>query len=296
MTAQQLFIEPFSFGFMQRGALSVVLLSITGGLLGPILILRRLALMGDALSHSLLPGIAFAYLLFGANLLALFLGGLFAGLITAAASALLSRMTRVKEDAAFGSLFVIFFAVGIALISAMKTRVDFMQFLFGNVLAVGSRDLALAGFACVLTAAVFGIFHRSVFLETFDPIFFRATGGRGGLTHVGLLCLVALNLVAALQAMGVVLALGLFLLPAVTAYLWCDRLRHLLAVSVAVALIGSLLGILLSYHANVPSGAGIVLTLGAGFILSAIGSPRHGVLVRLRANRGEVRRILHTPE
>lgn len=296
MTAHELFIEPFSFGFMQRGAVSVILLSITGGLLGPILILRRLALMGDALAHSLLPGIALAYLIFGANLLALFLGGLFAGLITAAASALLSRMTRVKEDAAFGSLFVIFFALGIALISVMKTRIDFMHFLFGNVLAVGVNDLAVAGFACALTAAVFAIFHRSVFLETFDPTFFRATGGRGGLTHVGLLCLVALNLVAALQAMGVVLALGLFLLPAVTAYLWCDRLRHLLTISVVVALIGSLLGILVSYHANLPSGAGIVLTLGAAFVFSAIGSPRYGIIVRLRANRGEAKRVLHTPE
>jgi zinc/manganese transport system permease protein len=252
--------------------------------------------MGDALAHSLLPGIAFAYLLFGANLLALFLGGLFAGLITAAASALISRLTRVKEDAAFGSLFVIFFAVGIALVSTMRTRVDFLHFLFGNILAVSPGDLGLAAVACGLTLAVFGIFHRNVFLETFDPVFYRATGGRGGLTHVGLLCLVALNLVAALQAMGVVLALGLFLLPAVTAYLWCDRLRGLLLLSIGIAATGSLAGILLSYHANIPSGASIVLTLGAGFIVSALASPRYGIVARLRADRGEARRIVHTSE
>lgn len=296
MTAHELFVEPFTFGFMQRGLLSAVLLSLSGGLLGTILILRRLALMGDALAHSLLPGVALAYLLFGANILALFVGGLFAGLLTAAGSALLSRLTRVKEDAAFGSLFVIFFAAGIALVSTITTRIDFMHFLFGNILAVGPADLQLSSVAAVLTIAAFGVFHRSILLETFDPVFHRATGGRGGVTHIGLLCLTVLNLVAALQAMGIVLALGLFLLPAVTAYLWCDRLRSLLITSVALALGGSAIGILLSYHLNLASGASIVLTLGAAFLASAIVSPRYGILARLIADRRESRSVVHTPE
>jgi len=294
MTLNQLLIEPFTYGFMQRGLLSAVLLSLSGGLLGAILVLRRLALMGDALAHSLLPGVALAYLLFGANMAALFVGGLFAGLLTAAGSALLSRLTRVKEDAAFGSLFVIFFAAGIALVSTLRTRVDFMHFLFGNILAVSGPDLLLSLAACVLTLAAFGLFHRSILLETFDPIFHRATGGKGGLTHVALLCLTVLNLVAALQAMGIVLALGLFLLPAVTAYLWCDRLSHLLIASVAIAIAGSFLGILVSYHVNLASGASIVLTLGVGFFISAIVSPRYGMLARLQADRREARSVVHT--
>jgi zinc/manganese transport system permease protein len=289
MTTSQFFLEPFSFRFVQRGVLNVALLSISGGLLGPILMLRRLALMGDALAHSLLPGVAVAYLLFGANLVALFAGGLFAGLITAAGSALVSRLTRIKEDAAFGSLFVILFAAGIAVVSSMRSRVDFMHFLFGNVLAVGNADLWVGGAACALTCVVFAIFHRSVFLETFDPVFHRATGGHGGITHLGLLCLVVINLVAALQAMGVVLALGLFLLPAVTAYLWCDSMRSLLLTSVAIALLGSVLGIFVSYHGNFPSGASVVLTLGVAFFISALISPRYGILARLRSDRGETR-------
>ncbi|PTY07291.1 zinc ABC transporter permease [Opitutaceae bacterium EW11] len=295
-TLHHLFVEPFTFEFMQRGLLSAVLLSLSGGLLGSILVLRRLALMGDALAHSLLPGVALAYLLFGANLVALFLGGLFAGLLTTAGSALLSRLTRVKEDAAFGSLFVVFFATGIALVSAMKTRIDFMHFLFGNILAVSPADLWLASAACVVTLGTFAVFHRSILLETFDPVFHRATGGRGAVTHVALLCLTVVNLVAALQAMGVVLALGLFLLPAVTAYLWCDRIGQLLATAVGVALAGSVLGILLSYHVNLASGASIVLTLGAMFFLSAIASPHYGIVARLRAERREARSVLHTAD
>jgi zinc/manganese transport system permease protein len=286
-------IEPFSYGFMQRGVLSAILLSLSGGILGPVLILRRLALMGDALAHSLLPGVALAYLLFGPNLAALFLGSLFAGLLTGAGSALLSRLTRIKEDAAFGALFVIFFAAGIAIVSTLRTKIDLMHFLFGNILAVSPTDLGVSGAACAITLGVFIVLRRSILLETFDPIFHRATGGRGGLTHVGLLCLTVINLVAALQAMGIVLALGLFLLPAVTAYLWCDRLKQLIITSVALAAAGSILGILISYHANLASGASIVLTLGAAFLVSAVISPKYGVIARLKADRGEARGVVH---
>ena len=147
------------------------------------------------------------------------LGALLAGLFTALASGFVSRLTRVKEDAAFGSLFLVLFAAGVALVSRLPTRVDLLHFLFGNILGVGPSDVALAGGAAALTVTVFALFRRSIVLETFDPVFHRATGGLGWLTHLGILALCVINLVAALQAMGVVLALGLFLLPAVTAYL-----------------------------------------------------------------------------
>src|ERR1039458_2030504 len=140
MSLHDFFITPFSYGFMQRGLLSAVLLSLSGGLLGCILVLRRLALMGDALSHSLLPGIAAAWLLFGTSTVALFLGGLIAGLLTALGSALLSRLTRIKEDAAFGSLFIVFFGAGVALTSKLPTRLNLADFLFGNVLGVSAAD------------------------------------------------------------------------------------------------------------------------------------------------------------
>ena len=268
---------------MFSGLLSAALLGLSGGLLGSILVLRRLALMGDALSHSLLPGVALAFLIFGPNTFALFAGALIAGLLTAAGSAFLSRLTRVKEDAAFGSLFIIFFASGVAIVSTMKARIDLVHFLFGNILGVSSDDLRLAALASGLTLAVFVIFRRTVLLETFDPIFHRATGGRSGLTHLGILCLTVLNLIAALQAMGIVLALGLFLLPAVTAYLWCDRLGNLLITSVATAVVGAVLGIFASYHLNLASGASIVLCLGIAFIGSAILSPKYGILLRLKS-------------
>jgi zinc/manganese transport system permease protein len=269
-------IAPFRYGFMQHGLVSALLLSLSGGLLGCVLVLRRLALMGDALSHSLLPGIAVAWLLFGPSTPALFAGALFAGLLTALGSALLSRLTRVKEDASFGSLFIIFFGAGVALLSRLPTRLNLSHFLFGSILGVSAADLKLAAATSGLTLLAFVGGYRSILLETFDPVFHRAIGGRGGLVHVGILALTVLNLVAALQTMGIVLGLGLFLLPAVTAYLWCDHFGRMLALSVALAMAGSVGGILLSYHAGLASGASIVLCLGAFFLLSALFSPSHG--------------------
>jgi zinc/manganese transport system permease protein len=282
MSLHDLLVAPFGYEFMRRGLLAAMLLGVSGGLLGCVLVLRRLALMGDALSHSLLPGVAAAWLLFGTSTVALFLGGLIAGLLTALGSALLSRLTRVKEDAAFGSLFIVFFAAGVALISKLPTRLNLSDFLFGNVLGVGAADLRLAMAVSGCTVAVFLVFHRSILLETFDPVFHRATGGRGGLVHFGFLTLTVLNLVAAMQTMGIVLALGLFLLPAVSAYLWCDRLASMLLLSVGVAAAGSFAGILLSYHAGLASGAAIVLCLGAALLGSALLSPRHGIIAALR--------------
>lgn len=296
MSFHDFFIAPFSYDFMQRGLLSALLLSVSGGLLGCILVLRRLALMGDALSHSLLPGVGLAYWLFGANTLALFAGGLLAGLLTALGSAVISRLTRVKEDAAFGALFILFFGAGVALVSALPSRLNLMDFLFGNILGVSPADLRLAAFSTALTLIAFGLFHRSILLETFDPVFYRATGGRGGRVHLGLLALVVLNLVAALQAMGVVLALGLFLLPAVTAYLWCDSFRGLLLASVLIAAVCCWAGILLSYHLGLASGASIVICLGALFLLSALFSPHYGILGRLLRIVREGRGVLHSPE
>jgi zinc/manganese transport system permease protein len=278
---------PFSYGFMQRGLISAALLGLSGGLLGCVLILRRLALMGDALSHSLLPGVAAAWLLFGANTAALFAGALMAGLLTALGSGLISRLTRVKEDAAFGSLFVLFFGVGIALISRLPTRLNLEHFLFGNILGVGTDDLRIAAGASIATAVVFAVFHRAILLETFDPVFHRATGGRGDAVHFGLLALTVVNLVAALQTMGMVLALGLFLLPAVSAYLWCDSFGRMLALSVVFAVAGSAAGILVSYHAGLASGAAIVLCLGLVFLASALASPRYGAVGRWLENRRE---------
>ena len=280
-TLHDWFIAPFAYGFMQRGLLSALLLGLGGGMLGAVLVLRRLTLMGDALAHSLLPGLALALWLFGSSPLALFVGALLAGLLTALGGALISRFTRVREDAAFAALFILCFATGVALLSHLPTRLNLSHLLFGHVLGATSADVMRAAVVTAVTLTALLVFRRSVLLETFDPVFHRATGGYGGLVHAAFLALTVLNLVAALQTMGIVLALGLFTLPAVTAYLWCDRFVPMMLTSAALAVTGAAAGILTSYHAGLPSGSAIVLWLGAAFLVSLFASPRHGALSRL---------------
>jgi zinc/manganese transport system permease protein len=267
--------------FLWRAALLCVLLGVSASMLGCVLVVRRLSLMGDALAHSLLPGVGIAWLLVGTSLPALLVGGLTAGLVTALASGLISRLTRVKEDAAFAALFIGLFGLGVALVSKVGTGVDLLHFLFGNILGVGPQDLWLAAGVSTLTIACFALFYRNILLECFDPAYHRASSGWSTTTHLGLLALVVLNLVAALHALGGVLALGLFMLPAVTAYLWCDRWGTMLLFAAGYAVVGSLLGLLVSVQAGLASGPAMVLVLGAGFLLSCVFSPRHGLARRL---------------
>lgn len=281
--------EPLQYQFMLRGLLISVLLGTGGGLLGCVLLQRRMALMGDALAHSILPGLGVAYLLFGEGVWSLFLGALLAGLLTATGSSLISRLTRLKEDAAFSALFIISFGVGVALVSLARerVRVNLLHFLFGNILGVGSADLWLAFTATALTVLVFAVFYRPIAIETFDPGFYRASGRNVLIVHAGILGLTVLNLVAALQAMGTVLALGLLILPAVTATFWTCRWGDMLALSVVVAVAGATLGLFTSYHLQVPSGPCIVGLLGVLFLLSAIFSPRTGLIAH-SWRRGDV--------
>ncbi len=285
MSLHTFLIEPFGYDFMLRALLSALILGVCGGLLGCLLVLRRLSLMGDALSHSLLPGVALAFLVFGPNPLALFAGALAAGLLTALCSALLSRLTRIKEETAFGALFILFFGAGIAIISLSHTRLNLLHFLFGNILGVGPSELTSSACVGLFTILSLLVFRRPILLETFDPVFFRATGGRDLLVHVGVLALIVLNLVSALQTMGIVLSLGLFLLPAASAYLWCDKLGHMLGLSAGIGVLSAVSGILLSYHAGLPSGSAIVLCLGSVFLASALFSTRYGLLAGLLARR-----------
>ncbi len=276
--------EPFAGDhlFMWRALTMCALLGVSASLLGCVLVVRRLALMGDALTHALLPGVGVAWLLCGTSVAALVTGGLVAGLITALGSALISRLTRIKEDAAFAALFITLFALGVVVISRAGTPIDLIHFLFGNILGLDDGDLELAAAVSGLTVLAFALFYRPILLECFDPAFHRASGGWSAATHLGLLALTVLNLVAALHAFGSVLALGLFMLPAVTANLWCDRWGSMLRFAALYAVGGSALGLYLSYQVRLASGPCMVATLGAGFLLSSLLSPRHGLLARLR--------------
>ncbi len=277
--------DPLQYTFFARGLVMALLLGVAGGLVGSILLLRRIVLMADSFGHSLLPGIGLAYLFLGPGLVPLFTGAVVAGLLTTVMSGLVNRLTRLKEDAAFGSLFVLCFAAGVALMSKIAAPADLLHYLFGNILGVTAQDLYLVLVTSSVTVLAACVWYRPLLLECFDPVFHRSAGGRSLVTHLGILVAVVINLVAALQAVGMVLALGLFILPAVTAYLWCERFGALLVTAAAVGGIGAAGGLYASYHFNLPSGACMVGGLGVFFVGSLLFSPRHGVLGRLLRGR-----------
>ena len=277
--------EPFSYPFMQRALLSCALIGFTNGFLGTFIVLRRQALLVDALSHSLLPGLAVAAIFVGLSPGGLLLGGLLAALIVAIGGQLMARNSRLKDETAVASLYIIAFALGIVLIRFAKVKVDLTHFLFGNILGVGNGDLWIAYAAAFLTLTTLVFLHRPLLLTLFDATVARASGIRVGWIETGLLALTVLGLVASLQAVGVLLSLGLLILPAATAYLLTNSFSRMLWGGAFLGLVSATGGLLLSFFANIPSGPCIVLLMalfmGAAYLLS----PRYGVLTRLFRGR-----------
>lgn len=263
---------------MKRALLSCALIGFTNGFLGTFVILRRQALFADALSHSLLPGLAVAAIVVGLSPGGLLLGGLLAALLVALGGQLVSRNSRLKEETSVAALYIIAFASGIILLHFATVKVDLIHFLFGNVLGVGNGDLLISYAATFLTIGLLVPLQRPVLLTLFDASVARASGIRTGWIESGLLALVVLALVASLQAVGVLLSLGLLILPASTAYLLTDSFGKMLWGSALIGLLGAVSGLLLSYFADIPSGPCIVLVLGILLAAAWLLSPVHGVL------------------
>jgi ABC-type Mn2+/Zn2+ transport system permease subunit len=277
--------EPFGYVFMQKALLSCALTGFTNGFLGTPVILRRQALMADALSHSLLPGLAVALILVGLSPAGLLLGGLMAALFVALGGQLLARNPRLKDESAIAALYIISFAAGIALIRFAKVRIDLTHFLFGNILGVGDGDLLISYGAAVISLSLMVLFQRPLLMTLFDATMARASGIRTGALEAGLLTLVVLGLVASLQTAGVLLSLGLLILPASTAYLLTDSYQRMLWGGAFLGMFCAVGGLLLSFYADIPSGPCIILVQGLILALAYLCSPRHGLLVRTLRRR-----------
>ena len=276
-------IEPFvAFSFMRRALAGCLALSLGATPIGVFLMLRRMSLAGDAISHAILPGAAIGYLLAGLSLSAMTIGGLLAGLAVALLAGGVARSSVLKEDASLAAFYLMSLAAGVLIIAARGNNVDLLHVLFGSVLALDDAALyLLAAFAsCSLLAIAVGL--RLLVLECCDPSFLARVSRLGPLAHYGFLVLVVLNLMGGFHALGTLMAVGIMILPAAAARLWAEDIAALLLVAVGIAFAGSVLGLLLSYQANLPAGPAIVLTLGGAYLLSMLLAP-HGPLVsRLR--------------
>ena len=257
-------IEPLSYGFVGRGLLAALLASISCAFLSAFIVWRGMAFIGDAIAHSILPGVVIAFAI-GASL---FIGALVAALITAAGIGILTRRKTLREDTAIGVIFTGLFALGIILLSKIASYQDLTHILFGNILGVGRGDLiAMLAITIIVVSAVL-LFYKELLASSFDPAHAVGIGLSPDMVRYGLLILIAVTVVAGVQSVGVVLVLALFVTPAAAASLLVKRLGAIIAVSEAFALASSIIGFYASYYFDLAAGASIVLTLTMFFALS----------------------------
>jgi zinc/manganese transport system permease protein len=280
MTLYSALVAPFiEYGFMRRALIASIALGLGSGPVGVLLMLRRMSLVGDAMSHAVLPGAAIGFLIAGGvSLPAMGLGGLVAGLSVALLSGLVSRTTPLREDASFASFYLASLALGVLIVSLRGSNMDLLHVLFGTILAIDATALYLVGSIASLTLVILAVVYRPLVAECFDPGFLRAVGGRGPLYHFLFLFLVVINLVAGFQALGTLMAVGLMMLPAVIAQLWARTLPIMLLIATSTAALSGLIGLLVSFHFGFASGPTIILTAsliyGASLLISPSGAIR----------------------
>jgi len=275
-------IAPFiEFSFMRRALVGCLALSLGAPPIGVFLMLRRMSLMGDAMSHAILPGAAIGYLLAGLSLPAMSLGGFVAGLIVALAAGLVARSTLLREDASLAGFYLVSLALGVLIVSMKGSNIDLLHVLFGTVLALDDAALILLAAIATLSLVILAVIYRPLVLECFDPQFLRSASSLSSPTHLSFLVLVVLNLVAGFQALGTLMAVGIMLLPAVTARFWAEDVSGMILVAIACAFLASLAGLLLSYHANLPTGPAIILLCGVFYLLSMLLGFRGGLVWNL---------------
>jgi zinc/manganese transport system permease protein len=272
-------IAPFAdFEFMRRALVGVLALALGAPPVGVFLMLRRMSLIGDAMAHAILPGAAIGFLLAGLSLFAMAGGGLIAGFAIAVGAGLIARATTLKEDASLAAFFLISLALGVTIVSVKGTNVDLLHFLFGSVLAVDDPTLILIVSIASVSLIMLALIWRPLVLECVDPGYLHSVSRAGGPAHIAFLALVVMNLVGGFQALGTLLAVGMMMLPAIIARFWAREVTIMIAVAIGTAALSGYAGLLVSYHANLPSGPAIILTAGALYAVSVIAGPVGGVV------------------
>jgi zinc/manganese transport system permease protein len=276
------FAEP---GQMRHALVACIALALGSGPIGVFLVLRRMSLIGDTMAHAVLPGVAVGFLLAGMSLPAMSLGGFAAGLLVALFAGLVTRFTPIKEDASFAAFFVISLALGVLLVAAQGDPHALVEVLFGDATAIDRNALLLTAGSATVTLLALALMYRPLVIECFDPAFLRAVGGPSAATHFLFLILVVLNMVANFQALGTMLAVALMMLPAIAARFWAREVWSLAAVAIAIAMASSIVGLLIAYHAGVPSGAAIALIAGVVYVGSLTAGPRDSLAARFLHRR-----------
>jgi manganese/iron transport system permease protein len=279
-----LLTEPLQYAFMLRGLIAVIMVGVVCAVVGSFVVLRGMAFLGDALAHAILPGVAIGYLVSGGARGALFWWGLGAAVLTALGIGAIGKGSQVKEDTAIGIIFAGMFALGIALISSVRSyAVDLSHFLFGEVLGVAAYDLWLTGVFGGIVLFIILALYKEFTVLSFDPVLVVTLRMPATLLHYLLLVLIALAIVVSLQTVGVALMVAMLVTPAATAFLLTRRLSRMIALAAFIGASSGIIGLYLSYYISVASGAAIVLVCTGFFLLALLFAPQRGLLWRRSA-------------
>ncbi len=274
MTWEALVVAPFAdFLFMRKALVASVALALSAAPLGLFLSLRRMSLMGDALSHAILPGVAVGFIVGGLSIFAMGLGGLVAGLAVALMADTISRHTTLRQDTSLSAIYLIALAFGVVLVTAHGSPVDLLHFLFGSALGVDREGLLLVVGVASLSLLALAALYRGMVMHSLAPEFARSMGLAQARWQRALLLLVVCNLVAGFQALGTLMAVGLMMLPAAAARLWQPRLALQLPIAAGIGVASSVAGLLVSYHLDTASGPTIVCCAGVLYIGSVLIGP-----------------------
>lgn len=275
-------VAPFlDYGFMRRALAGTCAAALGAAPLGVFLVLRRMSLMGDAMSHAILPGVAAGFLLAGLSWGAMLLGGLVTGLAVALLAGLVARLTPLREDASFAAFYLISLGLGVLLVSVRGSNMDLLHVLFGTVLGLDDAALLLVTSAASATLLILAVLYRLLVAECLDPGFLRASGGGGTLAHMVFLVLVVLNLVAGFQVLGTLMVVGMMMLPAAAARFWLLTAAAQIMLAAALGVVAGIAGLLVSYHYNLPASPAIILAAGLLYLVSVACGSQGGLLHHL---------------
>jgi len=262
-------LEPLGFEFMRNAIAIAVTMGVLCAVVGSYLIVQRMGLLGDVIAHAVLPGLAIAFFL-GVDI---FIGAFISGTISTFVIAWIQTQSRIKVDVAMALVFSGFLALGIALITILKSKLDLHSFLFGDILSVTGADVIRTVAIAIMVLVLVVIFYRELLFYTFDPLAAQAMGLPVTWIQVGLNAAITLTIIASMQAVGVVLVVALLIGPAITAYLLVKELDRMMGLGAVLGVIASVSGMYISYYWNIPSGAAIVLVVCALFVLALLFSP-----------------------
>lgn len=279
----EFFHDLMTYGFLQKALITSIMVGIICGVIGSFIVLRGMALMGDAISHAVLPGVAISYMLG----ISYFYGAVVTGVLTAFGIGAITQNSRIKNDSSIGLVFSAFFALGIILITKAGSATDLTQILFGNVLSVRTSDMWLTLIIGAIVIFVVVLFFKELLISSFDETMAAAYGLNTRFIHYAIMFLLTLVTVASLQTVGVILVVSMLITPASTAYLLTDRLSVMVVLAAFFGALSAVIGLYFSFLYNLPSGPVIALVTTGIFLIAFLFAPKQGLVSKKIRSMGK---------